>query len=331
MLADTLVCVDDFSNTELASSKKALENAEDVIRAVGDGVFPAKMNVKDFSKSVRETVRSTIILTGEENLPLGTSSQYRMLKLPVEKETFNGETLRIFQNNPKIIAEYFALYVEYLTERGKLITNVVAEKIAEYSREFEQHFSVRRFIETAAFLKFQVDILYDFAIWCGLPENEVQQLVNLLNDAVFSVVTLNQSEGTKISPVKQILFVIWQNMNSSNDSLIADSEEMYLQNEPHYLGFHEKNENLLWLKPTNFFKIGVELLKKQGVNFLVQWDTLKKMLLNEGYSKGVLPVDGKGGQYLIRAKKGSRKYMLVLHTDKIETLVTELMNAEEEK
>ncbi len=106
---------------------------------------------------------------------------------------------------------------------------------------------------------------------------------------------------------------------------------MYVQNELRYLGFHEKTENLLWLKPTNFFKIGVELLKKQSVNFLVQWDTFKKMLLNEGYSKGVLPVDGKGGQYLLRAKKGSRKYMLVLHTDKIETLVTELMNAEEEK
>ena len=331
MLADTLVCIDDFSNTELTSSKKALENAEDIIRAVGDGVFPAKMNVNDFSKSVREAVRSTIILTGEENLPLGTSSQYRMLNLPVEKETFNSENLRIFQNNPEIIAQYFALYVKYLTERGKLITGIVAEKIAEYSREFEQHFSVRRFIETAAFLKFQVDIIYDFAIWCGLSENEVQQLAHLLNDAIFSVVTLNQSEGTKISPVKQILFVIWQNLNSSNDSLIADSEDVYVQNELRYLGFHEKTEKLLWLKPNNFFKIGVELLKKQSVNFLVQWDTFKKMLLNEGYSKGVLPVDGKGGQYLLRAKKGSRKYMLVLHTDKIETLVTELMNAEEEK
>lgn len=329
MLADTLVCIDDFSNTELTSSKKALENAEDVIRAVGDGVFPAKMNVKDFSKSVREAVRSTIILTGEENLPLGTSSQYRMIKLPVEKETFNGETLRIFQNNPKIMAEYFALYVKYLTERNDPITNVVAEKIAEYSREFEQHFSVRRFIETAAFLKFQVDILYDFAIWCGIDENEVQQLANLLNNAVFSVVTLNQSEGTKISPVKQILFVTWQNMNSSNDSLIADSEDVYVQNELRYLGFHEKTENLLWLKPTNFFKIGVELLKKQGVNLLVQWDSLKKMLLNEGYSKGVLPVDGKGGKYLLRAKKGSRKYMLVLHMDKVETLVAELMDEKE--
>ena len=54
------------------------------------------------------------------------------------------------------------------------------------------------------------------------------------------------------------------------------------------------------------------------------------MLLNDGYSKGTLPVDGKGGQYLLRAKKGSRKYIIVLHTDKIETLVSELMNEEEE-
>lgn len=330
MLPDTLVCVDDFSNTELTSSKKSLENAEDVIRAVGDGVFPVKMNVKDFSQGVHETVRTTIILTGEENLPLGTSSQYRIIKLPVEEGTFDGEKLRHFRDAPEIMARYFALYIKYLTERGNIIANIVTEKIAEYSQDFEQHVSVRRFIETAAFLKFQVDIIYDFAIWCGFTDCEVQQLINTLNASILSVVTSNQEEGTKISPVKQILFAIWQNLDGSNDSLIADSEEMYVQNEPHYLGFHEKNENLLWLKPTNFFRIGVDLLKKQGVNFLVHWDTLKKMLLNEGYSKGVLPVDGKGGQYLIRAKKGSRKYMLVLHTDKIETLVVELMNAKEE-
>ena len=29
--------------TEVSSGKKALENAEDVIRAVGDGVFPLKI------------------------------------------------------------------------------------------------------------------------------------------------------------------------------------------------------------------------------------------------------------------------------------------------
>ena len=62
----------------------------------------------------------------------------------------------------------------------------------------------------------------------------------------------------------------------------------------------------------------------------MQWDTLKKILLKEGYAKGILPVDGKGGQYLIRAKKGSRKYMLVLFIDKVEEVVAELM-AEEEK
>lgn len=329
-LADTLVCVDDFSNTELTSGKKALENAEDVIRAVGDGVFPVKMNVKDFSQSIRESVRSTIILTGEENLPLGTSSQYRIITLPVEKETFDGEKLRLFQNHPEIMTHYFALYVKYLTERGNLITNSVAEKISEYSKEFEQHFSVRRFIETAAFLKFQVDILYDFAIWCGLSDCKAQQLANLLNDAVISVVTSNQAEGTKISPTKQILFALWQNLNSSNNTLIAESEDVYIQNEPKYLGFYENDNGLLWLKATDSYKFGVEYLKKQGVNFLVQWDTLKKILLKEGYAKGILPVDGKGGQYLIRAKKGSRKYMLVLFIDKVEEVVAELM-AEEEK
>ena len=330
MLPDSLICIDDFSNTELNNQKKSLENAEDVIRAVGDGVFPIKMDVKDLSQSVRESVRSTVILTGEENLPLGASSQYRIITLPVKEETFDGKNLRHFQNHPEIMARYFALFVRYLTERGKIIANIVAEKIAEYSQEFEQNFSVKRFIETSAFLKFQADIIFDFATWCGINEINLQPLINVLNTAILSIMTSNQVEGTKISPVKQIIFAVWQNLNNYNDCLIADSEDVYVKNEPRYIGFYEKKEKLIWLKPTDFYKTGVEALKKQGKNFLVQWDTLKKMLLQEGYLKGNLPINGKGGQYLLRAKKGSRKYMLALYTDKIEKLVEELMNAESE-
>lgn len=183
------------------------------------------------------------------------------------------------------MTHYFALFIKYLTERGKLITNAVTEKIAEYSNEFEQHFSVRRFIETAAFLKFQVDIIYDFAIWCGLSDCEIQQLINTLNASILSVVTSNQAEGTKISPVKQILLALWQNFNSSNNTLIAESEDVYVRNEPKYLGFYENDKGLLWLKATDSYKFGVEHLKKQGVNFLVHWDTLKKSYLPKAIRK----------------------------------------------
>lgn len=97
MLKDQLVCLDDFSNTEVSSGKRALENAEDVIRAVGDGVFPLKMKVSNFSKLQQENVRSVIMLTGEEAFSLGRSSYLRTLILPITRETFNGDKLQSFK------------------------------------------------------------------------------------------------------------------------------------------------------------------------------------------------------------------------------------------
>ena len=318
MLPDTLICVDDFSNTELSGSKKALENAEDVIRAVGDGVFPVKMNVKNFSQGIRESVRATVIFTGEEALPLGNSSQYRIVTLPVEEGTFNGEALRYFQNHPEIMAQYFSLYIRYLTERGKLISNAVPEKIAKYRNEFEQRLSVRRFAETAAFFKLQVDIMYDFAIWCNICEEDARNLCTMLNENISLTMTRNQDSGAKIKPTLLFLIALWQSFNASANAALAESENLYVNSESKFLGFYDEANNFIWLKPNDAYNVAVTYYRKQGKNFLVQFETLKQSLLREGYSDGILPENGKGGQYVKRAKKGSRKYMLVLKVDEVE-------------
>ena len=324
MLPDTLICVDDFSNTELSGSKKALENAEDVIRAVGDGVFPVKMNVKDFSQGIRESVRATVILTGEEALPLGTSSQYRIVTLPVEEGTFNGEALRYFQNHPEIMAQYFSLYIRYLTERGKLISNAVPEKIAKYHNEFEQRLSVRRFAETAAFFKLQVDIMYDFAIWCNICEEDARNLCTMLNENISLTMTRNQDSGAKIKPTLLFLIALWQSFNASANAALAESENLYVNSESKFLGFHDEANNFIWLKPNDAYNVAVTYYRKQGKNFLVQFETLKQALLREGYSDGILPENGKGGQYVKRAKKGARKYMLVLKVNEVEKALESL-------
>lgn len=317
MLPDTLVCIDDFSNTELASSKKSLENAEDVIRAVGDGVFPVKMHVKDFSKGVRESVRATVILTGEESLPLGTSSQYRIVTLPIEKETFNGEALRHFQNNLEIMPQYFALYIQYLTERGRIISSYVSQKIAEYTKEFEQELPVRRFAETAAFFKLQTDILYDFAIWCGVNKEEVSRLYNVLLQNIILTMTRNQVKGTQLKPTLLFLYALWQSLNSSQGTILAESKNQYFKDESKFIGFHDKAENLIWIKPNEAYSIVRKYCEKEKKSFLVQSATIKRLLVEEGYAEGNLQKNG-GMNYVHRLSQGNRIYMLVLKVEEIE-------------
>lgn len=317
MLPDTFICVDDFSNTELTSSRKSLENAEDVIRAVGDGVFPIKMNVKDFSQSVRESIRATIILTGEENLPLGTSSQYRIVTLPIEKETFNGDILRHFQNHPEIMSQYFALYIQYLTERGRIISSFVSPKITEYTKEFAQELSVRRFVETAAFFKLQTDILYDFAIWCGVNKEEVSRLYNVLLQNIILTMTRNQVKGTQLKPTSLFLYALWQSLNSSQGTILAESKNQYFKDESKFIGFHDKAENLIWIKPNEAYSIVRKYCEKEKKSFLVQSATIKRLLVEEGYAEGNLQKNG-GMNYVHRLSQGNRIYMLVLKVEEIE-------------
>lgn len=324
MLPDTLICVDDFSNTEPAERKKAVENAEYIIRALGDGIFPVKMNVKDFSQAVRESVRSTVILTGEENLPLGNSSQYRIVTLSVEEGTFDGEALRYFQNHPEIMAQYFSIYVQYLTERGKIISNEISKKITEYANEFSKEMSIRRFADTAAFFTVQVDVLFDFAIWVGISAETANQFCNTLKANIKATMTRNQENGTKIKSTLMFLIALWQSFNSSSSTILAESENTYVKDESKFLGFHDEVNNFIWVKPAETYNIVVNYYKKQGKNFLVQFDTLKQVLLREGYIDGILPENDKDGQYVKRAKRDSRKYMLVLKVAEVEKVLETL-------
>lgn len=170
MLQDQLVCLDDFSNTEVSSGKRALENTEDVIRAVGDGVFPLKMNVGNFSKLQQETVRSVVMLTGEEAFSLGRSSYLRTLILPITKETFNGDKLTKFQEYPKILRRYFSLYIKFLGQYGTILANDASSMFKEARKYYANITEVARFIDMASALKVQLDIVTKFARYCGISD-----------------------------------------------------------------------------------------------------------------------------------------------------------------
>ena len=69
---------------------------------------------------------------------------------------------------------------------------------------------------------------------------------------------------------------------------------------------------------------------KQGKSWLIRDTTLKELLLKEGFSVGKYAGPGKAGnQYLCRSRKGSRKRMLVLRTDKIEEFLADVSEGED--
>lgn len=318
MLQDNLVCIDDFSNTELSSKRKALENAENVIRAVGDGVFPVKMNVNDFSKSVRENVRVTVILTGEEKLDLGTSSQYRIIEVFVDKDTFDGNLLRKFQQNHQIMARYFSLYIEFLKRYGSQIANQVHQAVMAYENQVFEKFSVKRFTESAAILRFQIEIMMYFAKYCDIDESVVMQLRQRLSQNLMSIMQKNQNEGEQLNPELKFLYGLFQSLETNKNCQIAKNETEYVESEDKFIGFKKPSSNELWLRAEDAYDAVIKFYKKRSEDFLVKWDTIKKLLLTQGYSDGVLASNGNSAQYLRKASRGTRKRMLVLKIEKVE-------------
>ena len=322
MLQDNLVCIDDFSNTKLSSKRKALENAENVIRAVGDGVFPVKMNVNDFSKSVRENVRVTVILTGEEKLDLGTSNQYRIIEVFVDKDTFDGNILRKFQQNPQIMARYFSLYIEFLKRYGSQIAERVHQSVMDYENQVFEKFSVRRFTESAAILQFQIETMMYFARYCFTDESVVMQLRQRLSQNLMSIMQKNQNEGEQLNPELKFLYGLFQSLETNKNCQIAKNETEYVESEDKFIGFKKSNE--LWLRAEDAYDLVTKFYRKRGEDFLVKLDTIKKLLLTQGYSDGVLASNGNSTQYLRRASRGTRKRMLVLKIEKVEQALENL-------
>lgn len=324
MLQDQLVCLDDFSNTEVSSGKRALENAEDVIRAVGDGVFPLKMKVSNFSKLQQENVRSVIMLTGEEAFSLGRSSYLRTLILPITRETFNGDKLTKFQENSEILRRYFALYISFLEQYGTILANEASLIFKEARKYYANITELARFIDMASALKVQLDIVTKFAGYCGI--SDLNGVVESILKAIEFIIAKNSQSSDMQKPELRFVYALMQTLDTTVYNQIANDELSYINNEKIFVGF--KEDEHLWLRFEEAMNIVRNYYAKQGQQWLIQPMSIKKMLLEKGLSEGKLAENGKPAEYLVKAKKGSRKRMLVLKMSAIEALLNDL-NMEE--
>lgn len=324
-LRDTVVCVDDFSNTESDLRRKSLSSAEAVIRAVGDGTFPSKSDVSDFSKITQNTVRSVVILTGEEGLDLGASSQLRMLIIPVEQGTFDGRVLREFQIK-NIWAEYTAQYLKFLEENGEAVVSYSKDAFYAYRDGCAKYFDAPRLIDAAAVLHLECDIIAAYARWCGCGDEEVQQLSALLHQNVVNVIRITQDYTSEAKPEVRFLRALWESLDTTKAAMVAESEDVYADNEAQFIGFYETHTGTIWLRPEVAYQVVCQYYRTINERWLTSIKRVKELLLEKNLSRGKLGSSGQSAEYTCRAKKGTRKRMLVLYVEKVEKLL-----AEEEK
>ena len=317
-MRDNLVLVDDFSNTSGSDNSLMTRNAEFLIRAIGDGRFGSKMNVADFSKLANDSVRVAVVLTGEEGLDLDTSSLYRIVTLPVCEDTFDGAELSKFQRAPEILRDYFAAFIQFIENQPPSLVHDIAQKFLAYRQHYEKKLHVPRFIDFTATMTLLAELISTFAKWCGCDDIFASEYFHRATGSLTSIMARHQLESGESDYVRRFVVALNQSLGSNQGTRIAQSEDDYVREEGNFIGFQENSSQTLWLRFDDAFALTKKFYAKFGQSWNVKAETLKESLLRRGISEGTLAPKGYvGNEYLKRAKKGSRKRMLVLRLEEL--------------
>ncbi len=319
VLRDNFLLIDDFSNTAGSDNVKMTRNGEFLIRAIGDGRFSSKMNIADLSKLANDNIRVAVVLTGEEGLDLDTSSMYRIVTLPVHENTFDGTILSKFQREPMILREYFALFIKFIETLPQEFTVSLREKFSIFRQNYSKLLKVPRFVDFASTMHLLAELVSKFAQWCGCKGEFASWYINTATTAVVKVLEAHQQASEESDVVRRFLFALNQSLGTNFGTNVARDEEIYTHDESAHVGFYEDSTQTLWLRFDEVFALVKKFYSRLGQTWNVKEQTIKEELLRRGISEGVLKSKGEiGNEYLKRAKKGSRRRMLVLRMEMLE-------------
>ena len=323
-LRDNVVLLDDFSNTVGVNNNQARDNAETAIRVVGDGMFAGKMNVTKLAEGRADDVQGVIVITGEDELGLSESSLYRLIVLPIVEGTFDPQVLAYISNRHEILQNYFALFVQFLTECGSNVVGECASRFAEYRKFHQQKFSVPRFIDAAATMAIEIDLIVAFGKYCGMTDEEMATYREHALNVVEIIMQQNLTSTKETKPEVRFLHALKQSIGTGKYNGLAASEAEYVADSASFIGFREDSTGTIWLRFDDAYKLVVSFYQRQGEQFLTTAKTIKESLLQRGLSDGKLVPDGRGGsEYLRKSKKPPRKWFLVLKVDAVEKFLNE--------
>lgn len=323
-MRDSVVLLDDFSNTVGASNDFARNNAETAIRAVGDGMFSGKMNVSNLSEGRADDVECVIVMTGEDELGLSESSLYRLIVLPVVEGTFDPQVLAQINNRHDLLQAYFSLFIQFLTDYGSTVVRECAARFAEYRKLYQQKFPIPRFVDAAAGMYVEIDTITRFGRYCGMSDAELMAYQKHALNAVENIMWQNLTSTKESKPEVRFLHALKQSLGTTKYNGLAATEPEYVADISSFIGFREETTNTAWLRFDDAYKLVVSFYQRQGEQFLTTAKSIKELLLQRGLSDGKLVPNGQGSsEYLRKSKKPPRKWFLVLKVDAVEKYLSE--------
>lgn len=320
------ILIDDFSKSTGLSAIKSRELAEELIRMNADSGGHIKAAPGNNKKTVTERIEGSLIFTAEKDFGLGNSSNSRCITVKthgnvfdrngsiVEPATFDAAILGFFQQNHDLLKCYFAAFIKFLADNGSNLLPALRQNYLLYRSGFMQLFHTPRMADSAAMLRVQGDLILEFAKYSNYAD--IQRLGSYFYDCILHAVTEQQEKTKENQPDAIFMATLAELLTSSN---VAEDENTYITTYD-YAGFFQKSDNTIWLKPDWAWEKVSSRIRSRGTEWLETLESLKEQLHASGYIKVKIQIkDGKQTiDYVIRAKKGTRKLMLVFFKEKIE-------------
>ena len=320
VLQDGTICFDDYNTAEKSYAADAKRNFSKVLRAVGDGELRIKKNLKT-NKPMPRKVRALAFLTGEEDVPLSQSSDFRMLVVNVFPGTFDPLELTNFQKDPSILNKFFTLYIEFLTVAGQQLVNYINSQFAELRSKYSD-LQVARYVDMAAVLEIQAEILCRFAEYAGVGLNEFQPLLNSMVELIKQTIYLQAVETKRDTPEKMFLEGLFS--NGLENIRIAKDKFSYEDTPGNFNGirYSDKGELVVAISPDAAFKIAKAYWGNMGRCFDVSDKTIKERLARKGVIRFTPGSASRSAEYTQKINVlDGRPRMMVFVMSKVEEIL----------
>lgn len=279
---DAVALVDDFAKTNRKLSNDGTINIENIHRSIGNGKLPEKKRIGGVGNQSTD-IRTLVIETGEDSTELGMSSFMRVIVLNVDRNTFDGNVLELFQRNRSIMQFYFALYIEFLRSNAEHVIQIIQTGWEKYRPECKSITTEPRLVESAMCLRIQLDLTVEFGIWCGADSHEMEKFRSESIEHIASVVRDSDSESKQIRA--DVLFVkaIWKQITDGTKYHLADNGNDYHKNRTSsHIGFYDRENDFIWLKMEDAHVAAQDYCKKHGLFLSDSTQIIKQALFKHG-------------------------------------------------
>ena len=250
---DTVTLIDDYAPAKGKVHERELAaKLEALVRMVGDSSTKSRSSAK-LEDRRGEGVGGTVVLTGELK-GKGLSSNLRCLYVRMEKSFVDINEVTWFQENKDAYTTFLHHFAAYLGERWEAVKEYISRHFSEERRGLQAHLCEFRLIDSCAVLRIAADILGGFLIqYCGFKEEDIDQMVEKMKEAVLFNTQYSQSISTTEQPSIKFVRAIQDLMNMKR-IVLSESKAELAKKFDYFDGFFDDDYFYFYL-PAIFKKV----------------------------------------------------------------------------